>query len=332
MKILGIPAVLTVFFVLMPAAASAQAASQTRLTVDVKSRTLNGATVVGDEVTLQLFKRQEQSDSLQARVGEDGKAVFENVPTGPEMAAVACAKHQNMAFRSQPVLLSPTAGGFSADVQVFDVSTDASRLSVGIHHVMVAVRSTSLEFTEYMQLNNPSDMAVIGSQRDDRNRPMVLQIMLPAGFKDLTTSSYLEQEAIVVTSDGFYDTMAVPPGEHQVAFSYKVDIGRGTVQIAKGITLPTSELLVFWEHGQGKLEGLGEPNDRLVNAEGVPIEYYRRSGLKPGENVAFQISGFNVKESDAQTWIILAVAFAVIALVAVLRLRPRSKGTGRQHE
>jgi len=331
-KILGIPAVLTVFFVLMPAAASAQAASQTRLTVDVKSRTLNGATVVGDEVTLQLFKRQEQSDSLQARVGEDGKAVFENVPTGPEMAAVACAKHQNMAFRSQPVLLSPTAGGFSADVQVFDVSTDASRLSVGIHHVMVAVRSTSLEFTEYMQLNNPSDMAVIGSQRDDRNRPMVLQIMLPAGFKDLTTSSYLEQEAIVVTSDGFYDTMAVPPGEHQVAFSYKVDIGRGTVQIAKGITLPTSELLVFWEHGQGKLEGLGEPNDRLVNAEGVPIEYYRRSGLKPGENVAFQISGFNVKESDAQTWIILAVAFAVIALVAVLRLRPRSKGTGRQHE
>lgn len=328
MKNLGIATVLTALLVLMPAAAAASApAAQARLTVEVKSNTLNGLTVVGDEVTLQLFQGQEQLDSLQARVGADGKAVFASVPTGSQMAAVASAKHQNMAFRSQPVLLNPAAGEFSTSVQVFDVSTDASKLSVGIHHIMITVRSTSLEFTEYMQLNNTSDLAVIGSERDGRDRPVVVRIMLPAGFRDLTTSSYLEREALVVTGDGFYDTMAVPPGEHQVAFSYKVDIGRRTMPIAKGITLPTSELLVFWEHGQGKLEGLGEPSDRLVSAEGVPIEYYRRSGLKPGENVAFQISGFNVRESDANTWIILAAAFAVIALVAVLRLRPRSKGT-----
>ena len=32
---------------------------------------------------------QEQIDSLPAKVGADGKAVFENVPTGPDMAAVA---------------------------------------------------------------------------------------------------------------------------------------------------------------------------------------------------------------------------------------------------
>ena len=329
MKNLGIATVLTALFALMPAAAFAQA--QAGLTVDVKSNTLNGATVVGDDVTLQIYKGQEQIESRQARVGEDGKAIFASVPTGPGLAAVASARHQNMAFRSQPVLLSPTAAEFSASVQVFDVSTDASKLSVGIHHIMVTVRSTALEFTEYVQLKNSSDMAVIGSERDDRDRPVVVRVLLPAGFKDLTTSSYLEQEALVVAGDGFYDTMAVPPGEHQVAFSYKVDIGRGTTKIVKGITLPTSELLVFWEHGQGKLEGLGDPNDRLVNAEGVPIEYYRRGGLKPGESIAFEISGFNVKESDASTWVILAAAFAVIVLVAVLRLRPRSAGSGRKH-
>jgi hypothetical protein len=328
---LEITAILTALSLLMPAAVSARAAPQAKLTVEVKSNTSNGATVMGDEVTLQLYKGQEQTGSLQARVGEDGKAIFQNVPTGPQMAAVACARHQNMAFRSQPVPLDSTAGEFSASVQVFDVSTDASRLSIGVHHIMVTARSTSLEFTEYMQLSNPSDMAIIGSERDDRDQPVVVRVMLPAGFRDLTFSSYLEQEAVVVTGDGFYDTMAVPPGEHQVAFSYKVDMGGGMIKIVKGITLPTSELLVFWEHGQGKLEGLGEPNDRLVNAEGVPIEYYRRSGLKPGESVAFVISGFNGKESDASTWIILAATFAAIALVAVLRLRPRAAGSGRQH-
>jgi hypothetical protein len=345
-KNLEIATVLTALLVLMPAVASVAppppggilssqpraAGLQAMLTVEVKSNTRNGATVAGDEVTLQLYKGQEQIDSLQAKVGEDGKAVFANVPTGPQRAAVACAKHQNMAFRSQPVPLDSPAAEFSASVQVFDVSTDASGLSIGIHHIMVALRSTSLEFTEYLQLRNSSDRAVIGAQRDDRDRPVVVRILLPAGFRDLTTASYLEPEAVVVTADGFYDTMAVPPGEHQVAFSYKVDIGPGTVKIVKGIALPTSELLVFWEHGQGKLTGLGEPNDRLVNAEGLPIEYYRRSGLKPGENLAFEISGFHVKESDASTWVILAAVFAVIVLIAILRLRPRSAGPGRQHE
>ena len=226
-----------------------------------------------------------------------------------------------MAFQSQPVPLGSAAGEFSARVEVFDVSTDASKLSVGVHHIMVAVRSTTLEFTEYLQLNNASDRAIIGAQRDDQNRPVVTEILLPAGFRDLTTSSYLEPEALVITPDGFYDTMAVPPGEHQVTFSYKVDIGRGAVKIVKEITLPTAELMVFWKQGQGKLEGLGEPSDRLVNAEGVPVEYYRRSALKPGESIAFEISGFNVPKSDASTWIILAVVFAGIVLVAILRLR-----------
>jgi hypothetical protein len=321
--------ILSVLFVLTPSLAFAQT-PPVDLTVEVKSNTRNGTPVLGDEVTLQLFKGQEQIDSRQAKVDADGKAVFANVPTGPELVAVAGAKHQNMAFRSQPVSLH-AAGPFSALVEVFDVSTDAAPLSVGIHHIMIAARGTALEFTEYLQLKNSSDKAIIGSQRDDHDRPVVIHMMLPAGFRDLTASGYLEPEALVTTSDGFYDTMAVPPGEHQVTFSYKVDIDRRTIPIAKTFTLPTAQLLVFWEHGQGRLEGLGEPNDRLVSGQGVPMEYYRRSGLQPGQTVSFQISGFNVKGSDTHTWIVLTGVFAVVVLVAVLRLRPRAKGTGRRH-
>lgn len=326
---LGIITVLMALLPLLPAAVSGPTTRAT-LTVEVKNNTRDGATVVGDEVTLQRFQGQAQIDSLPAKVSADGKAVFTNVPTGPQMAAVARVKHQNMAFGSQPVSLESAVEGLSAHVEVFDVSTDASQLSVGIHHVMVAARGRMLEFTEYLQLNNASDKAIAGAERDDQNRPIVVKILLPAGFRDLTASSYLEEEALVVTPDGFHDTMAVPPGEHQVAFSYKVDIGRGAVKVTKGITLPTAELLVFWERGQGKLEGLGEPNDRLVNAEGVPIEYYRRSGLKPGETVAFEISGLNVPKSEASTWVILAVAFAVIGIVAMVRLRPKSPGSRRK--
>ncbi len=331
MKYVHTATVFTTFLVLLPALAVGEATRTARFTATVKSNTANGTPIAGDEVTLLVYRGQEPVASLPAQVGPDGKAVWENIPTGPNMAAVARAKHQNMVFKSEPVPLDPAAGEFTATVEVFDVSTDTSKLSVGAHHIMVAARGTSLQFTEYLQLNNPSDMAITSAQRDEQNRPVVLRVKLPEGFRDLTESSYLEPEALVVTPDGFHDTMAVPPGEHQVTFSYRLDIDRGTMKVVKEMTLPTAELMVFWEHGQGKLEGLGEPNDRLVNGEGVPIEYYRRSALQPGDVIAFQISGFNVKQSDPYTWVILGAVFVAIVAVVLVRLHPKANKPGQKH-
>lgn len=301
-----------------------ETAPQARVTVAVTNGTAKGAPVKGDEITLLLYRGQDQIETRSARAGQDGKVIFENVPVGQGMAAVARAKHQNMAFNSQPVSLASASGEVSASVQVFDVSTDTSKLSVGMHHIMIAVRSASLEFKEFMQLNNPSDMAITGSQRDDQNRPIVIAVRLPKGFRDLTVSSYLEEEAMVVTAEGFYDTLAVPPGEHQVTFSYKLEIDRGPMSVIKEITLPTSELMIFWEQGQGRLEGLGEPTGRITNTEGAPVAYYLRANAKTGDQIAFQIAGFNVKDSDSYTWIALAVVFAAIVVIALLRLRSPS--------
>jgi hypothetical protein len=302
--------------------------AQARLMVEVTNSTTDGVSVVGDEVTLEVYKGHEPLRSLQAKVGADGQAVFEGVPVGPDMAAVPRAKHQNMAFSGSPVVLSSMDQSLSARVTVYDVSTDTSKLSVGTHHIMIAVRDGTLEFTEYMQLNNASDRAVTGASRDDQNRPVVLEVKLPEGFQDLTASDYFEQPALVVTPDGFYDTMAVPPGEHHVTFSYRLAIHPGRVKIAKQITLPTAELTIFWQQGQGRLEGLGEPAARMTNAQGVPVEYYQRSALKPGDRVAFQIGGFAAQKSDSSTWFVLALIFAVIVVVALLRLRPRRVETG----
>jgi hypothetical protein len=300
-----------------------------RLTVEVRNNTANGAPVGGNEVTLHLHRGHEQIESRSAIVDEDGRALFEDLPTAPGVVAVARARHQNMMFRSRPVSLHSAAGEFSIAVQVFDVSTDASHLSIDVHHLMIAVHPKSLEFTEYLQLNNSSDMAVTGSERDDRNRPIVLPVSLPEGFHDLAAASYFEHEALVITRDGFYDTMAVPPGRHQISFSYRVDLRRGAAKVRKAITVPTSQFMVFWQHGQGDLEGLGEPSDQFVNADGVPIKYYRRADLKPGDTLAFQISGLNPVGSDTSTWIVLGVVFAVVVIMALLRSRSRPVESGK---
>lgn len=300
----------------------------TVLTVQVVNGTANGSPVEGDEVVVELYRREGLADSLTARVGADGTAVFDTMPTELPAQAVARVKHQDMMFRGGPVVLPADGGDITASVQVYDVSDDTGLLSVGTHHVNIAVRNGSLTFAEYMQLWNKSDVAVCGARRDDRGKPMVLEIDLPDGFKDLTATGYLVPTALVVTDTGFYDTLATPPGEHHVRFSYNLDVKRGTTEITRVIGLPTSELTVFWEGLPGKIKGLGEPDGKLVDSQGRPVEYYLRPDLKAGDVVTLQVSGLRAGRSQDRTWLILAVVFAAVMIIAVLKVRKPKSAAG----
>ncbi len=301
---------------------TAAARSQAALTIEVTSGTANGTTLENDLVIVRIYKDGQLLHALDGKVGADGKALFDSVPTGDRVVAVVRARHQDMMFNGQPVALRPAADEFVARVQVFDVSDDQSKLSIETHHFIIRARSEFLEIIEYMQLKNSSDMAVRSEKRDSQNRPIVLEIMLPKGFKNLSPSSYFEEDTLVVTEEGFYDTMAVPPGEYQVTFSYTLDITANTMDIVKKISLPTSSFVLFAELGQAELQGLDQAEHQILRRNEAEMEYYKRSNLAPAEEIAFQIIGFNVNKSGLATWMILAIVFSIVAVLAVSRLRP----------
>jgi len=318
----GITTILAMLFVAgAVAGAEAETPAGTTLTVEVVHGTADGAPVAGDELVVQVYQPEQLVSSFETQIDANGIGVLEDVPTGQHMRAVARVKHQNMVFTSRPVALLPSLNAVSASVQVFDVSEDASQLSVGTHHVTIALSASALTCSEYMQLTNPSDKAIKGSERDARGRQIVVKVMLPEGFTELSATGYLEQGALVLTESGFYDILAVPPGQYDLTFSYKLPLDSKTQNIVKEITLPTEDLTVFWEGAPGKLEGLGEPEGRLVNAQGTSVQYFHQNGLKPGEKIAFRITGVEIDRSDTQTWLVLAVVFGAVLLVVIFRLR-----------
>lgn len=303
------------------AAGQAEPASQTVLTVEVVNETPNGTAVEGDPVFVQIYDHGKVLSSLEGKVGADGKAVFENVPTGDMIRALARSKHNNMMFYGRAVALKPTDGGHVARIPVYDTSDDKTNLSITTHHLMITVAANKLMFKEYMQLVNSSNMAVTSAEDDEKSA--VIEIKLPKGFKNLETLSYFEEQALVITDEGFYDTMAVPPGEYQVSFAYTLDITSSEMDIVKGITLPTAKLVVFAELGAAELHGLGEAKSHITSDDGAKIKYYTRDNLAAGNNIGFQITGFNVvADSGPRIWVILAVVFGVVLVLVALRMRP----------
>lgn len=144
--------------------------------------------------------------------------------------------------------------------------------------------------------------------------------MLPKGYKDLACSRYFELEALVVSKDGFYDTMAMPPGQHDAEFSYSLDLDSETIDITKMATLPTSEFLVFSLLDKGAVKGIGDSKGQVYLADGRLAEYFSVPTHKAGDQIKFQLTGFNVNKSNSRIIITLIVIFALMALLVIWRL------------
>jgi hypothetical protein len=290
------------------------------LVLEVTSGTENGHPVAGDEVTVEIYQHNNLVSTLQGKVGTDGRAIFENVPSGEHMVAVAKVFHDAMSFGSNSIGLEPGQNQVGAQVQVFDVSYDNSRLLVKTHHFMIKRQDSSILITEYIQLVNPSDLAISSDDRDSSDKAIVVTVPLPKGFKDFRSYKYFVPEALRFTKEGFYDTMGVPPGNHEILFTYVIDKGSDGTAITKKLSVPTAHFVLFSELGPGKLKGLGEPGGNMVLPEGASVEYYEVNDLAAGAEITFKVDELSADVEAKSPWIFLAAVFAVITVLAISRL------------
>jgi hypothetical protein len=294
-------------------------AASVSVIVELANGTANGAAVEGDKVILRVYRHEQIVKTLDGVADKDGKAVFTEVPCGDHAMGVINAIRRDMSFGTSPVPLTSGTPEITAKMQVFDISYDLAKLSVPIHHLIIKAQQNSLLITEYLQLENPSDMTINSKDRDSSDRPIVLKIMLPKGFKNFSSSSYFEESALAFTEEGFYDTMAVPPGKHSITFSYVLDIPASTFNIVKKISLPTSSLVVFAELNNAKIEGLGTPTI-ASGPQGTPMEFYTLKNLAANSEVNLRITGLSAASSGIATWVILGLVFLFISVLAIAKL------------
>jgi hypothetical protein len=294
---------------------------QASLTINATNSTANGTATVNDEVFVTIYKQGKPTQTLKGNIDSEGKAVFENVPTGNNITALPRIKHQNMMFHGHPIALKTGQTVFNDHVEVYEVSTDKSKLSITVHHFIIKVEADYLLITEYMRLNNRSDMAITSEEKDENDKTKVIEVMLPAGFKDLACSKYFQENALVITKDGFYDTMATPPGQYDAEFSYRLEIDSETIDIVKKISLPTSEFMIFSSLDKGQVKGLGVSKGEMKSTDGSSVQYFSFPELNAAKQIKFQVIGLHVKKSNTNVVIILTVIFALMALLVIWRMR-----------
>ncbi len=301
---------------------AAHALGSSSVTAIVTSGTSNGKSIEGDEATLSIYQNNQMIENIIANVDENGKAFFEKVPFAPQLLARVNVMHDEMAFNSKVIQLKPEPSEHFAGVEVYDVSDDNSVLSVGTHHIIIKMIPNGIGVTEYLQLKNPTDKAVFSKKTDSEGKKVIVEMKLPKGAKAPVFTDYFDKSALVFTSDGFYDTMAMPPGNHDCQFSYSIDIDSETMDIEKQFTMDTSNITVFAQTGDAEITGLGQASGMMTMQDGSQAVYYNIIDMKQGESRAFKIIGLTPPKSEKDLWIMMSVIFGVIGVIALKRLLP----------
>ena len=97
------------------------------------------------------------------------------------------------------------------------------------------------------------------------------------------------------------------------------------MDIAKKISLPTSDFIIFSQLEPGSLRGLGKPGGKVVLPGGVATEYYDRGAISAGEQITFKVVGLDVNNETRNLWIVITVIFGVLMILALMRLLPAKK-------
>jgi len=294
-------------------------------TMKVVNATVSGSPVEGDKAFVAIYHGNKQTAVMVALVDSSGMAVFKDIPGGGHFQAVPRAEHSEMMFGGQPVSLESPNNEVSCTVEVYDVGFDNSVIAVGTHHLTVKSVGQSLMVTEFMQLLNTTDKAVSSNNMNKNDKPKVIEISLPKGFSDLKFSQYFDKNAVVVTEDGFHDTMAIPPGSHEASFAYKIDMDRLVMNVQKKFSLPTKDFMVFSQLEQMTQEGLGQPQGTFNMPDGTEAKYYASTSYKAGDELVFQIKSIKADKPYNKIVISIAIGALIIFLVLIIKKLALSK-------
>ena len=222
----------------------------------------------------------------------EGRFLFENLETGPAFTYFVGIRYNEQLHRSDPVILqSEEAAEVLLEVRgqpAQEAKESAASLSLRIiNHLMVIVgRGTHLEVREVVRIVNSGTTPYIDRAGQGGATGISLHLPLPQGHYNISQVQGLQTEYVRVDPSGLSYLAPLPPGEHQLMYTYSLPWHAGLATILVERTLGTSMLDVLVEE-----EHLNATSD---------LQFGGRVSIEP--HVFAHLRGMNL-EAHSRSWL-----------------------------
>lgn len=304
----------------------------------IRGRVLNettGEPQAGARVTLtSALDDGSEGRRLTTTTDERGRYVFDDLPTGDDRYYAVDARHDDGLFAGGVVRLPGDTDQrpiVDTTLRVWDTTTDPAAIVVRRDSIFVVPSDNGVGVIEAVVVANIADEAYIGRGRElgaeEDGEIASLGFALPPNA-ELPPVPIVESDidfpSLVETSFGFAATVAVPPGQWRVVYSYEVPGEGGTYDLSRPALYPTLELGVYAGDPLA-IDGGRVAPDGTRDVRGKTYDLYSSSGTLEAGDAVDMIA---VAEASASN--LLAIGAAVAGVVAaagvlVFLIRRRSR-------
>jgi hypothetical protein len=295
----------------------------------IEGRVVNGATgkpQPGVEVTL-VGAREDGAESVQrtATTSRTGSYRFAGLPTGDNRLYAIDATYAGGLFAGRAVSIpsdSERTPVIETTLRVWDTTTDPASILVRRNDVFVVPDGGGAGVVESVTVVNPTDLAYIGRGADGEaggsaNAPS-LGFALPSGASERgvrVLDSDLDIPRIVPTDFGFGVTVAIPPGENRITYTYELPGSGGSFDVSRSALYSTGEFSIY------AADPLEVESNRLDGGDRVEIggTTYRRWGAGDSIDPGDPVQAVATARAGMEPGLVAGIA-AVVALVVVVGL------------
>ena len=249
--------------------------------------TQGGGGVAGLPVTLHQISALGPLN-LQTDSDDQGRFRFDGISFDPARAYGVSVRFQGAIYGTDVDLSEGSPDPLS--IAVYDASSDDTIVSVTSASLLLASvdgASQTVAALEIINLANDSDHAYVPGPD-----PMqLLRFGLPAGATGLQVDTRLIDADYAQVDRGFALFASVPPGEHQVTFSYRFPYqgDEHTLEKSYRYGAGTIRVLAPYEVMAIKIARLGDPESIAIGQR--QFQLIEAGGVARGETLSIQLAG-----------------------------------------
>lgn len=328
---------------------------------EVSNGTKGGGSVEGLEVGLWTHPTPGDKPIATAKTDKDGKFELTDVPLSDKGVYEVRMDYGDATYTSDPIVVNAKTPIATAQVTVYDPSTDASRLIVVMHHIRVLeVKDGALHVGERMIVLNVADSHTGGrtfmGERGDGGRRKVLRLSLPKGAQNVDVheehgaammGAHSEESHLELGEDNYVDMSPIlptpiealhseSPGEvkaRTIAYTYDLKLQGGAYDLSRSLDYRTFTFAILTKDPTLQLQAplLKDGGEMPVNDQTWHIHQAER--VEPGVNLEIMVKGKGFSFSEqGMAWgmAILIFVACVVGVIVGTRVRRSSEPSPRR--
>lgn len=210
---------------------------------------LNGSEL---SIILHVFKLDKSLETFTGNTDASGQFSLQEVPLSEEHRYVISTNYMGIEYAKE---ISSQKLKESVELSVFNTTESIKALSIESHLWLIKdvdPKPRHILINEIVMVNNKENL-VFKPNLHDPSKMNFLRFSLPVGFSDLHVETDVGRDTILDVGTGFGMTSPIPPGMHQIGFTYTIPYEKNQRTITRRFLQETSVLQVLFPINQGSI-------------------------------------------------------------------------------